>query len=180
MNQNQLRDEIRRQNAEDRYNAETDKRKRSFIIKGLIELPDDTPDAIRQSEDTLAALDIVRYLGVGDSIEVKRTRTGLTGQKNLMVTLPTVEARDKILSRKHFLFAINGVCTLFLEPAHVYPPDHHFQPANVHPPNSYQPNTSNNQSSSPNDNYAYPPDPYQTSNNQNSSQNDNNVYPPDY
>ena len=183
MNQNegnQNLDEIRRQNAEERYKADTDKRKRSFIIKGLIELPDDTSPDLRQSEDTAAALDIVRYLGVGDPIEAKRTRNGRIGQRNLMVTLPSVEARDKILHRKHFLFAIDGVCSLILEPAHVYPPDHYIQPANAPPPIYYQTNGSNNQSSSQNDNYVNPPDHYQTSNNHNASQNNNYVYPPDY
>uniref|UniRef100_A0AC34GD78 Uncharacterized protein n=1 Tax=Panagrolaimus sp. ES5 TaxID=591445 RepID=A0AC34GD78_9BILA len=87
-----------RQNGQE---SENERRKRSFVVIGLQTLPVGTENEIRD-QDHLAAMDIVRYLGVEDDIQksqVKRARNGPV----LIITLESVESRDLILKRSHFL-----------------------------------------------------------------------------
>uniref|UniRef100_A0A914QDL8 Uncharacterized protein n=1 Tax=Panagrolaimus davidi TaxID=227884 RepID=A0A914QDL8_9BILA len=81
---------------------EDEKRKRSFAIIGLRALDGNPTLQDSQVEDHIAALDIVRYLGIHDDVpiyHVKRARNGPI----LNVTLETIQSRDLLLRRKHFL-----------------------------------------------------------------------------
>uniref|UniRef100_A0A914Q9T7 Uncharacterized protein n=1 Tax=Panagrolaimus davidi TaxID=227884 RepID=A0A914Q9T7_9BILA len=81
---------------------EDEKRKRSFAIIGLRALDGNPTLQESQVEDHIAAIDIVRYLGIHDDVpiyHVKRARNGPI----LNVTLETIQSRDLLLRRKHFL-----------------------------------------------------------------------------
>uniref|UniRef100_A0AC34F3F9 Uncharacterized protein n=1 Tax=Panagrolaimus sp. ES5 TaxID=591445 RepID=A0AC34F3F9_9BILA len=64
-------------------------------------LPNGTVNDIRD-QDHLAAMDVVRYFGIGDSISRANVKPALNGPV-LIITLEFVESKDLILRRAHFL-----------------------------------------------------------------------------
>jgi hypothetical protein len=99
------------------HESENEKRKRSFVIIGLRQLQGTVSESESREEDRNAAIDIVRYLGITDAIpqtNVKRARNGPV----LIVTLESIQSRDLILRRSHFLNAIEATRHLKLEKAY--------------------------------------------------------------
>uniref|UniRef100_A0A914Q6P2 GATA zinc finger domain-containing protein 14-like n=1 Tax=Panagrolaimus davidi TaxID=227884 RepID=A0A914Q6P2_9BILA len=99
------------------HESENEKRKRSFVIIGLRQLQGTVSERESRDEDRNAAIDIVRYLGITDAIppmNVKRARNGPV----LIVTLESIQSRDLILRRSHFLNAIEATRNLKLEKAY--------------------------------------------------------------
>uniref|UniRef100_A0AC35FID1 Uncharacterized protein n=1 Tax=Panagrolaimus sp. PS1159 TaxID=55785 RepID=A0AC35FID1_9BILA len=93
---------------------EDEKRKRSFAIIGLRALDGNPTPQESQAEDHIAALDIVRFLGIHDDVpiyHVKRARNGPI----LNITLETIQSRDLLLRRKHFLLRNMDTRNLKLE-----------------------------------------------------------------
>uniref|UniRef100_A0A914Y1N4 Uncharacterized protein n=1 Tax=Panagrolaimus superbus TaxID=310955 RepID=A0A914Y1N4_9BILA len=96
--------------------SENERRKRSFVIIGLPELPGGSENEMRE-QDHLAAMDIVRFLGINDDIRrthVKRARNGPV----LIITLESIESRDLIIKRSHFLRSIQETRHLKLDKAY--------------------------------------------------------------
>uniref|UniRef100_A0AC35F7J8 Uncharacterized protein n=1 Tax=Panagrolaimus sp. PS1159 TaxID=55785 RepID=A0AC35F7J8_9BILA len=84
------------------YEQEDERRKRSFAIIGLRPLLGTPTFRESQVEDYNAAIDICRYLGINDNVQiqhVKRARTGAV----VIVELETIESRNLLLGRKHHL-----------------------------------------------------------------------------
>uniref|UniRef100_A0A7E4ULQ2 DUF433 domain-containing protein n=1 Tax=Panagrellus redivivus TaxID=6233 RepID=A0A7E4ULQ2_PANRE len=96
-------------------NAEDERRSRSVVFKNIRELDSDDAEE-RHLEDYTTVMDIIRWLGITDDIDVSAVKR-TPNRAYIMVTLLSLASKDLLLDRKGWLRTEPRLQDVYIEQA---------------------------------------------------------------